>query len=249
MKNLEGKVVAIIGATGGIGDPFAEMFIKTGANVLLGSRRLSELQALRDRIDPSGKNSIALATDASKSRQVTYLLKAGLDRFKSVDLVIISVGTWRRSFANTDIIEAANNGLILSQSIIIPSWNAIFEANQFLSKHEGGLIFNLSSHVVMNDKEKNENELSGNIYYRAAKIAVENMMNSLRLVEKNGKIKFINLRPATVDTPTNRAEHPEIQDSDWEKAVQTETMFDWIIENFDNPNIPDSIYFPSELIL
>jgi NADP-dependent 3-hydroxy acid dehydrogenase YdfG len=43
---LRGKVVAIIGATGGIGAPLAGMSVHAGAKVVLGARRLQELSEL-----------------------------------------------------------------------------------------------------------------------------------------------------------------------------------------------------------
>ncbi|MEK7642315.1 MAG: SDR family oxidoreductase [Patescibacteria group bacterium] len=245
-KKLERKVIAIIGATGGIGDPIASLCIKSGARVLLGSRRWPELRDLRDRIDPSGQNSLAEPTDASKAGEITRLLLAGKKRFGKVDAVIVTVGTWRLTSVNTEVEEAGAAARVLADSIIVPSWNAIFEANRFLTE-EGGIIFNLSSHVTLDDEMKQENRLSGNIFYRAAKEAVENVVNSLRLVSP--KIRFVNLQPATVDTPTNRREHPEVPEGDWTKAVQPATIFDWIADHLDDPEITEEVYFPSGLTL
>lgn len=244
MNTLEGKVVAIIGATGGIGDPLAEKSVKAGAKVLLGARRFPELQALRERIDPTGKNSIALATDASITGQVINLLNAGFNRFKRVDIVIVTVGTWRQTYYNTDLEEVASTGRILTDSIIIPSWNAIFEAHRFFSNtYQVGIIFNMSSWVVT----KKEGVLSGNILYRAAKRAVESVVESLQ--EVGDMVKIVNLRPATVDTPINRKTHPGVPTDKWGLAVQPKTIFDWINEHSNDPNIPEDVYFPSDLKL
>lgn len=247
MNNLEGKVVAILGSTGGVGDPIAEEFVRAGAKVLLGARRFPELSAQRDRIDPTGKNSIAQPTDASVSGQVTNLLEAGAKRFGRVDIVLVTVGTWRLTSINTELDKASEAARVLVDSIIIPSWNAIFEAQQFLSKQGGGTIINMSSWVAINEPDKKEGKLGGNIYYRAAKVAVENMVESLRLVTED-KLIFINLRPALVDTPINRRENPKITDEEWKLAVQPKQIFDWIVENWQNPKDLDP-YFHSELIL
>ncbi len=236
---LAGKVIAIIGATGGIGAPLAEMSVKAGAKVVLGARRVPELMQLRDRIDPENRHSIFLGTDASKAQEVTRLLQAGYGEFGKIDIVIVTVGTWRKVSLTTGIQEAGENGLTLVNSIILPSWNSIFEATKFLKEHGGGAVLNLSSHVVL----KGEDRLAGNIYYRAAKVAVENIVGSIResLTETERlHLRFVNLRPAIVDTPQNRKENPHISEEQWDLAVKPVTIFHWMDANVgSNFNVED----------
>lgn len=232
---MKDKVVCYIGATGGIGAPLAEMSMHAGAKVVLGSRRLPELLELGKKIDPTGENSVAISTDASKPGEVTTLLETGFEKFSKIDIVVVTVGTWRRVSLDTPIQEAGESGLTLVNSIVLPSWNSIFEATKFLKEHGGGAVLNLSSHVVL----KGEDKLSGNTYYRAAKVAVENMMQSVK--DTAGKeVSFVNLRPAIVDTPQNRKENPQITDEQWNLAVKPVTIFHWIEANVgSNFNVED----------
>ena len=54
MTGIEGKVVAITGASSGIGAATAELLAGQGARVVLGARRAGRLKALADRITAAG---------------------------------------------------------------------------------------------------------------------------------------------------------------------------------------------------
>ena len=48
--DLDGKVVIITGASGGLGEQFAHAFAESGANVALGARREKLLKKLADEV-------------------------------------------------------------------------------------------------------------------------------------------------------------------------------------------------------
>jgi NADP-dependent 3-hydroxy acid dehydrogenase YdfG len=211
------------------------MSVHAGAKVVLGARRLQELSELSKKIDPTLENSVAISTDASKPGEVTALLEAGFAKFGKINIVIVTVGTWRKVSLDTPIQEAGESGLTLVNSIVLPSWNSIFEATKFLKEHGGGAVLNLSSHVVL----KGEKKLSGNTYYRAAKVAVENVVQSIEDIAGK-EVSFVNLRPAIVDTPQNRKENPQITEEQWNLAVKPVTIFHWIGANVEsNFNVED----------
>jgi NAD(P)-dependent dehydrogenase (short-subunit alcohol dehydrogenase family) len=54
MSGIKGKVVAITGASGGIGEAAALLLAGLGAKVVLGARRVDRLQALAARIAAAG---------------------------------------------------------------------------------------------------------------------------------------------------------------------------------------------------
>ena len=49
-KRLDGKVAIVTGATGGIGEATAKLFLREGANVMLVGRSPDKLKATRDRL-------------------------------------------------------------------------------------------------------------------------------------------------------------------------------------------------------
>jgi NADP-dependent 3-hydroxy acid dehydrogenase YdfG len=58
--NLDGAVVAVVGASGGLGEPIARLLAERGARLLLAGRRTGRLDALA--ID--GASTIALDVEA-----------------------------------------------------------------------------------------------------------------------------------------------------------------------------------------
>jgi NADP-dependent 3-hydroxy acid dehydrogenase YdfG len=57
VAGIKGKIVAITGASSGIGEATALLLVERGAKVVLGARGSGRLQALADRITQSGANA------------------------------------------------------------------------------------------------------------------------------------------------------------------------------------------------
>ena len=72
---LEGKVAVITGASMGIGEAIAKLFLQEGAKVVLCSRDLARTKAAEQRIG-GGANTLSVACDVSKRDQVDALVKA-----------------------------------------------------------------------------------------------------------------------------------------------------------------------------
>ena len=50
MREIEGKVVVITGASSGIGEAAAKILVKSGAKVVLGARRIQRLKQLSEQL-------------------------------------------------------------------------------------------------------------------------------------------------------------------------------------------------------
>jgi clavulanate-9-aldehyde reducatase len=62
---IEGKVVAITGASSGIGEATALACVEAGAKVALAARRTDRIEALAQRIRGGGGEAVAIATDVA----------------------------------------------------------------------------------------------------------------------------------------------------------------------------------------
>jgi NADP-dependent 3-hydroxy acid dehydrogenase YdfG len=65
-NNIEGKVVAITGASSGIGEATARLLAERGAKVVLGARGLDRLEALAGRITAAGGEVAYARTDVKR---------------------------------------------------------------------------------------------------------------------------------------------------------------------------------------
>jgi NADP-dependent 3-hydroxy acid dehydrogenase YdfG len=66
MSGIEGKVVAITGASSGIGEATALLLAERGAKVVLGARGSERLKALADRIVSAGGEVAYARTDVKR---------------------------------------------------------------------------------------------------------------------------------------------------------------------------------------
>jgi NADP-dependent 3-hydroxy acid dehydrogenase YdfG len=92
MAGIEGKVVAITGASSGIGAATAELLAARGARVVLGARRAERLDALAARIAGRGGEAAYRVTDVRRRADVTGLVGLALDRYQRLDVLVSNVG-------------------------------------------------------------------------------------------------------------------------------------------------------------
>jgi len=88
---LEGKVAVITGASMGIGEAIAKLFLQEGAKVVLCSRDLARTKAAEQRIG-GGANTLSVACDVSRRDQVDALVKTAMAKFGRIDIFVNNAG-------------------------------------------------------------------------------------------------------------------------------------------------------------
>lgn len=87
--SLKDKVILITGGGTGLGKAMGKYFSELGAKLIITSRKLDVLQKTADEISSSTNNEVfPIACDVSDYKQVEDLLKASVEKFGKVDVLV-----------------------------------------------------------------------------------------------------------------------------------------------------------------
>jgi NADP-dependent 3-hydroxy acid dehydrogenase YdfG len=92
MTGIAAKVIAITGASSGIGEASAMLLAERGARLVLGARRVDRLQRLAERIVAGGGEAGWLAVDVRKRADTARLVDLARERFGRLDVLISNAG-------------------------------------------------------------------------------------------------------------------------------------------------------------
>jgi len=92
MRNIEGKVVAITGASSGIGEAAARHLAQLGAKVVLGARRADRLEKIVDEIRAKGGTAEFRALDVTERKDVEDFVQFAEKTFGKLDVVVNNAG-------------------------------------------------------------------------------------------------------------------------------------------------------------
>ncbi|MFA3842951.1 SDR family oxidoreductase [Streptomyces aureus] len=92
MSGITGKVVAITGASSGIGEATALLLAERGARLVLGARRSERLEELVARIEKAGGEAVQIRTDVTRLDDVRALVGLAGERFGRLDVLISNAG-------------------------------------------------------------------------------------------------------------------------------------------------------------
>jgi NAD(P)-dependent dehydrogenase (short-subunit alcohol dehydrogenase family) len=95
--DLDGKVAVIVGGSSGIGKTIALGLAEGGADVVSSARRLELVNALADEIESIGRRSLRVTCDVADRGSLEALLKACLDAFGKVDILVNAAGITKRA--------------------------------------------------------------------------------------------------------------------------------------------------------
>jgi clavulanate-9-aldehyde reductase len=90
--DLSQKVVAITGASSGIGEATALAAVEAGAAVALAARRSDRIEALAQRITDGGGQAIAFAADVGEEDQANAFVTDVKDRLGRLDALVNNAG-------------------------------------------------------------------------------------------------------------------------------------------------------------
>src|SRR5580700_8899877 len=92
MSGIDGKVVAITGASSGIGEATARLLAERGASVVLGARRTERLDEIASEITGRGGATATCRTDVAIREDLQRLVGTAVDQFGQLDVLVSNAG-------------------------------------------------------------------------------------------------------------------------------------------------------------
>jgi NADP-dependent 3-hydroxy acid dehydrogenase YdfG len=89
---IDGKVVAITGASSGIGEATALLLAERGAKLVLGARNPDGLDAVAARLSATGGDAIAKVTDVSCREDLTAFVARAAETYGQLDVLVSNAG-------------------------------------------------------------------------------------------------------------------------------------------------------------
>ncbi|BBX70128.1 SDR family oxidoreductase [Mycolicibacterium psychrotolerans] len=185
---ITGEVVAITGASSGIGAAAARLLAARGARVVLGARRTDRLDALADEM---GTAEVAtVATDVTVAEDLARLVGTAVERFGRLDVLVSNAG-----ISAIGPLEDAD----------VAGWDAMIDVNL------RGVLHGIAAampvfrrqgrgHFVTTVSTAGLKIVPTMGVYAATKNAVRTMMEALRQESTDGVVRTTSISPGYVKT-------------------------------------------------
>jgi len=187
---IHGKVVAITGASSGIGEATARHLASLGAAVVLGARRTERLDRLVTDIDAAGGKAAATRVDVTRPEDLQSLIALALERFGRLDVLVGNAGITRIGrVADLDV----------------QGWSAMVDVNVKGILH--GIAAALpvfrrqgSGHLVTVVSTSGLKIVPTQAVYAGTKNAVRTLLEGLRQESTDGFLRTTSISPGYVRT-------------------------------------------------
>jgi NADP-dependent 3-hydroxy acid dehydrogenase YdfG len=188
MLNVENKVIAITGASSGIGEATANLLAQNGAKVILGARRTEKLEKIVAEIHSQGGTAEFKAVDVTDRDDVKAFIHFAKDQFGHVDVIFNNAGVMPLSPMNALKVDEWNNMVNVNINGVL---NGIAAGLPIMEAQGSGHFINTASigaHVVVPTAA----------VYCATKYAVWAISEGLRQESENIRVTVIS--PGVVET-------------------------------------------------
>lgn len=92
MLSLHDKIVAVTGASGGIGEATARLLAQRGAAVVLAARRSEHIEAIAQDIREEGARAATCVVDVTRAEDLRRLVATTIDRYGRIDVLVNNAG-------------------------------------------------------------------------------------------------------------------------------------------------------------
>jgi dehydrogenase/reductase SDR family protein 7B len=225
MNTFKDKVIWITGASSGIGEALVYQLSKSGAKIILSSRREDELIRVKKNANLSDENSLIITLDLSHTADAKIWINEIISKFGKIDMLINNGGQSQRSTVIDTDSEIERKLFEINYFSAVNLSKAVLP---FMLKQKQGKIIVISS-------------IAGKFgfylrsSYSAAKHALHGYFESLRLELENQGVSVLMVCPGKIKTnvslnalSTGGKEHNQM-DPSHENAMSAEECAKQII--------------------
>jgi 3-oxoacyl-[acyl-carrier protein] reductase len=186
---LQGKVALVTGGASGFGQGIAELFAREGARVAIAD--LNE-QAARKVAATMSNDALAVRCDVSRRGDVDATVKATVERFQTIDILINNAGTThvRRPMLEVDEAEFDRVMAVNVKSIFLFAHAVV----PLMRERKSGVIINIGSTAGIRPRP-------GLTWYNASKGAVNLLSKSMAAELAPDGIRVCAVAPVISETP------------------------------------------------
>ncbi len=139
---LPGKVALVTGGSRGIGRAIALGLAEAGADVVICSRKLPDLEKVADEIKSLGRRCLAVSAHVGRMGEITKLVEKAREEFGRIDILVNNAGTGP-SMPLIDLEEGLWDAIVnLNLKGLVFLSQAVA---RIMKEHGGGKIINISS--------------------------------------------------------------------------------------------------------
>jgi NAD(P)-dependent dehydrogenase (short-subunit alcohol dehydrogenase family) len=208
MNNLEGKVVVITGAKGGLGSAVTAAFLEAGASVVGVSRSIQASDFAHPRFT-------SMPAELSSRAAAGKVAEDVVARFQRIDGLVHVMG----GFAGGARVEETDDAT-MERMFDVNFRSAFFMMSAVLphmrQQGKGSIA------VVASRQGVEPGAMVG--AYSASKAAVVALVRTVALENKDRGISANTVLPGTMDTPGNRAGDPKADGSKWVQPSQVAAL-------------------------
>ena len=188
MGQLDGKVAIVTGATSGIGERIAEVFVEEGARVVAAGRRETEGRALASRCGPALS---FVRTDITDEASVKAMIDHAVTQFGRLDCLVNNAGSGAPMVSITEVTSE--------------QFSAVFDANvrgvMFGIKHAARIMTAQASGSIITiaSAAGHRGGISGHVY-GASKAAVIHLSRSVAAEISSKGVRVNTISPGGIVT-------------------------------------------------
>jgi 3-oxoacyl-[acyl-carrier protein] reductase len=163
---LGGAVAIVTGASAGIGETTAITLAREGARVAVVGRNVPEIERVAALITAAGGCALALKADVTRAAEVDAMVRAVMNQWGAVDILVNAVGGWKKLAPITDITDEDWDGII--ELNLKSAFLCIRAVSKIMIAQKRGRIINMASQSGLGPNSAT----NSNLAYACSKAAI-----------------------------------------------------------------------------